>query len=123
MSKKPSPREGKHIGWGGGPGVEEAFTKRDENQGGRVDPTLPLLLLLIHEGDEQVDHLWGNIQISIHMSYCFQSNTTQIFMKSLNWRPPSMQVINLWIQKNKDNVDQLVDTSDEVEEAKCFDQG
>ena len=34
-----------------------------------------------------------------------------------------MQVMNLWIQKNKDNVDQLVDASDEVEEAKCFDQG
>ena len=34
-----------------------------------------------------------------------------------------MEVINLWIQKNKDNVDQLVDASDEVEEAKCFDQG
>ena len=30
--------------------------------------------------------------------------------------------MNLWIQKNKDNVDQLVDASDEVEEAKCFDQ-
>ena len=34
-----------------------------------------------------------------------------------------MQVINLWIQKNKDNVDQLVDASNEVEETKCFDQG
>ena len=34
-----------------------------------------------------------------------------------------MEVMNLWIQKNKDNVDQLIDSSNEVEEAKRFDQG
>ena len=34
-----------------------------------------------------------------------------------------MEVMNLWIQKNKDNVDQLVDASNEVKETKCFDQG
>ena len=53
MSKKPSPRGEEDKT----PGVEEAFTERDEDEGGRVQPPLPFFLLLLHKGDEKVDHL------------------------------------------------------------------
>ena len=34
-----------------------------------------------------------------------------------------MKALNLWIEKNEDNVDQLVDAGNEIEESKCFDKG